>query len=66
MRIDAIERKIEYKISFQIWSNFLFQTMDYIVHSGCMYTNFGGCSLSSFGDIVTIKFGQTSLLNHGL
>ena len=32
----------------------------------CMHTNFGGCGYSGFGGITTFKFGQTSLLNHGL
>ena len=32
----------------------------------CIYTNFGGRDLSGFGDIVTLKNGQFSLLDHGL
>ena len=32
----------------------------------CIHTNFGGRRLYDFGDITTFKFGQISLLDHGL
>ena len=32
----------------------------------CIHTNFGGHGLSGFKDINTFKFGQISLLDHGL
>ena len=32
----------------------------------CMCTNFGRHGLNGFGDNITFKFGQISLLDHGL